>query len=414
MIHSSFYQPNIYPLYGDVEPAEIDRAQAIDPTITLNREKVEEIGRDGVVGYAKTSPTVGYRLTQLEYGSMEFFRKITNKENSVTTITLADFKTPAFDISAYLTDDDGTFRGTLWYPKLRTSSFSLNIGDPDAIIERSFDFVGEEAKIFQGDNQYVIYKKHEATLGTETTVDLSSKEPAINPDVDAGATDEEKYIMRVVRVRSSVSTELVATDDYTYSSTTKVLTLVSVQAGDVFKILYTSGTAPDTLFTNNDVDPSALRADSVDIYLYIPASGKPSSSDYVYRLQSVTIDVSFEREDVKEIGNKEVVQRGVTDNTVSITLGRILEQFTIEEILRGEVTGYGVIDVEQLTDTATIIVKVYEDNTKSTLKYGYKAEGLSPTELRGGAGINAYVNNETAIEGESLTISTDNSELGNL
>jgi len=130
MIHSSYYQPRIFPLYGDVAPAEIDRAQAIDPTTTLNRDKVEEIGRDGVVGYVKRSPTVAYRLTQLEYGSMEFWRKITNKGDAITTITLADFKTPAFDICAYLTDDDGTFKGTIWYPKLRTSGFSIRPVSP--------------------------------------------------------------------------------------------------------------------------------------------------------------------------------------------------------------------------------------------------------------------------------------------
>jgi len=415
MIHSSYYQPRVFPLYGDVAPAEIDRAQAIDPTTTLNREKVEEIGRDGVVGYKKGSPTVAYRLTQLEYGSMEFFRKITNKEDSVTTITLADFKTPAFDVCAYLTDDDGTFLGTKVYPKLRTSGFSVNIADPDAIIERSFDFVGEEAFDLQGNNKYYIYETKTCASGSDDEVDLSARPPVADPDVDGGATDEEKFIYRVVRVTSAgVSTELTVTTDYTYSDSTKVLTLASVATDDVIKVWYSSGTAPATLFTNNDADATAISADSCSIYLYIPASGKPSSSDYIYRLQSVTIDVTFEREDLKEIGNKRVVQRGVTDQTVSVTLGEILESFTVEEVLAGQASGYGKIDVENLTDSATLIVKVFEDNTKSTFKYGFKAEGLSPTELRGGAGVNAYVTKESTIEGESLTITTDNSELGSL
>lgn len=414
MIHSSYYQPRIFPLYGDVAPAEIDRAQAIDPTTTLNREKVEEIGRDGVVGYKKGSPSVAYRLTQYEYGSMEFFRKITNKEDSVTTLTLADFKTPAFDICAYLTDDDGTFLGTKVYPKLRTSGFSLNIADPDAIIERSFDFVGEEAYDLQGNNKYYIFADHTASSGSDDEIDLSAKAPVADPDVGAGATDEEKFIARVVRVRSGISTELTVTTDYTYSDSTKILSIVSIQTDDVIRVWYSSSTAPDTLFTNNDSDATVISADSCSIYLYIPASGKPSSNDYIYRLQSVNIDVTFEREDLKEIGNKRVVQRGITDQTVSITLGEILESFTVEEVLAGQSSGYGKIDVEKLTDSATLIVKVFEDNTKSTFKYGFKAEGLSPSELRGGAGVNAYVTKESTIEGESLVITTDNSELGSL
>ena len=101
MIHSSYYRPRIFPHDGDVADAEIDRAQAIDPTVTLNREKVEEIGRDGVVGYIRRTPTIAYRLTQLEYGAMEFWRKLANKGDAVDTLDLNDFKTPTFDICAY-------------------------------------------------------------------------------------------------------------------------------------------------------------------------------------------------------------------------------------------------------------------------------------------------------------------------
>lgn len=406
MIHASNLKPRVFPYNGDVADAEIDRAQAIDPTISLNREKIEEIGREGVVGYVKKTPTVAYRLTQLEYGNMEFFRKITNKADSVDTIDLSDFKTATFDICAYLTDDDDTFRGTIWYPKLRTSGFSFTIGDPDSVIERGFDFVGEKAKILQGDNKYFIFKDHTCGSGADNVIDLSAKAPAEDPNT------ADKYMERVLRVRGTATTELTETTDYTYSDGTKELTIVSVEAGDVIKAYYTSATAPDTLFTNNDADPAGILADSVDIYLYIPASGKPSTSDYIYRLQSVTLDVSFDREDTKEVGNREVVKRGVSDKTVTVTLGRLLEKFTIEEVLAGKATNWGILDVEKFTDQATLIIKVYEDDTKASFKYGFKSTGLSTSELRGGAGINAYVSKETALEGENLTITTDSVELG--
>lgn len=414
MIHSSKYQPRIYPVNGDGAPAEIDRAQSIDPTISLNRDKIEEIGNADVVGYVKRSPNVSYRLSQLEYGSIEFWRKLCNKSDAIDTLTLDDFKTPTFDISAFLTDDDGTFRGTLWYPKLRTSGFSLSIGDPDAIIERSFDFVGEEAVLWQGDNKYVIYATHTAGSGLDTDIDLSARVPAIDPDVDASKTDAEKYIYRVVRIRAGSATELALSTQTTYTTGTQILSLDAsvVQAGDVFNVWYTSATAPSTLFTANTTDLDAMIADSVSIYLYIPASGSPSSTDYIYRLQSVTLDVTFDREDLKEIGNKRVVQRGINNNTVRVTLGRILEELTIEEVLRGEGSAYGKLDVEKLTDSASLIIKFFEDNTKSTLKYGMMATSLSPTDVSNGAGVNAYVNAENTLEGESLTISTDNSEIG--
>lgn len=414
MIHSSKYQPRIYPINGAGSPAEIDRAQSIDPAISLNRDKVQEIGNSNVVGHVKKSPSITYRLTQLEYGSMEFWKKICNKADNVNTLTLEDFKTPTFDISAFLTDDDGTFRGTLLYPKLRTSGFSVNIGDPDAIIQRSFDLVGEEAVVWQGNNKYLIYAEHTATNGDENVVDLSARIPAIDPDVPAGKSDAEKYIYRIMRIRSGSSVELDVSADVTYATVDKELTIADVQAGDVFKIWYTSVTAPTELFVPNTTDADALIANSVSIYLYIPGAGNPNSGNYVYRLQSVGIDVTFDRQDVKEIGNKRVVQRGVNNNTVSIKLGRILEQFSLEEVLRGEVAGYGKIDVEKLTDNASLIVKVFSDNTKQTLLYGFKADNLSPSNLSNGAGINAYVKADNTIEGESLIISSDNTQLGNL
>jgi len=414
MIHSSLYQPRIFPINGDGAPAEIDRAQSIDPTVDLNRTEINEIGNEDIVGYVKKSPSVPYRMTQFEYGSMEFWRKLTNKSDSIITLTLDDFKTSTFDLAAYLTDDDDTFKGTLWYPKQRVTGFSLNIGDPDAEVERSFDLIGEEAVTWVGNNKYVIYVSHDAGSGADDTVDLTTRVPTIDPDVAVGKTDAEKYIYRVMRYRGTTSTELDLSTDASYNTGTKILTITSVQALDTFKIWYTSATAPATLFTPNTSDLSALPADSVSIYLYIPGSGNPSSSDYIYTLQSVTIDAAFDREDLKEIGNKRVVQRGISDKNVTITLGRILEDFTIEEVLRGEVAGYGKLDVEQLTDNASLIIKFFEDNTKETLKYGMIATGLTPSGLGNGAGVKAYVTADNTIIGKNLIITSDNTVLGSL
>lgn len=401
LIHSSYYRPRIFPIFGNVDPAEVDRIQSLDPTVTQNREKVEEVGNPNVVGYLKKIPTIGYRLTQLEYGNVEFWRKLANKEDSVTSIDLDDFKTPAFDICAYLTDDADNFLGTAYYPNLRLSGFSFTIGDPEAKAERGFDFVGESLKILQNDNKYLIYGKHTAGSGNDDEIDLSAKEPTENPNVVS------TYMFRVVRVRGSVSTELTRTTDYSYSAGTKILTIVSIQTGDVIKYWYSSSTAPDVQFTPNTVDPVGILADSVSIYLYIPASGKPESTDYAYRLQSVSLDVSLEREDIKEIGNRNVVKRGVNDKTVGVTLGRILERFTIEDILAEKAgENWGILDVANFTDQATLIIKVYEDYTKANFKFQMTITDLSSEELRGGASVNTYVSKENALTSENLTIST--------
>jgi len=409
MTHSSYYRPRIFSITGDVSDAEIDRAQSIDPTATLNREKVEEIGRDGAVGHIKRSPTISYRLTQYEYGNIEFWQKLVNSDVKGNigedAITLSDFKTPYFDICAYLTNDNGDFVGTVLYPSMRTSGFSITIGEPQAMIERGFDFVGESAITWQGDNKYYICNRHECGSGEDNEIDLSAKAPAEDPD-NTGV-----YMFRVVRVRSGSSEEL-DSSEYSYDNGTKILTINSVVAGDVIKSYYTSATAPDVQFSLNDTDPECLIGDSCSIYLYIPGSGKPSSSDYLYKLQSISLDVRFDREDLREIGNKDVVQRGVRNSTVTVTLGRILEDFTIEEVLTGQVSGYGKLDVEKFTDEATLIVKFFDDNTKTTFTYGIKATGLTPTETRLGAGVNEYVKPDASMECENLSITKDTTVLG--
>ena len=408
LIHADYYKPRIFAIKGDVDDAEIDRAQSIDPTTGLNRVPVDEIGRPGHVGYMKKTSSVGYRLTQLEYGSLEFWQKLVNTttlgNDAETEIDLDDFKSAYFDICGYMTDDDNTFKGTLWYPSLRTSGFSVTIGEPQGIIERSFDFVGEKLRILQGLNQYLIYGSKTCGSGSDNEVDLSAKAPAVDPN-NAG-----QYMFRVVRVRSGVSTELVRTTDYTFATNT--LTIVSVLTDDVIKYWYTSAIAPTTQFTVNDSDPDAILGDSASIYLYVPASGKPSASDYIYKLQSVGIDVRFDREDNFEIGNKDVISRGITNKTVTITLGRILHSATVEEVLGGYATDYPIIDVDNLSDDISLIVKIFTDNTKETLAYGFRCDNLTPTEIRGGVSVNEYVKRDNTLEGEELKISADTTVLG--
>jgi hypothetical protein len=411
MIKSNKFKPRVFPIGGSGTDAEINRAQSMTPDVTLNREKVNELGRVGAVGFINKPPTIGYSLTQLEYGNIEFYRKITNQEAKggvgQSAITLQDFNRPYFDIAAYLTDDDGIYRGTLLYPSLRVSGFSVSIGEPTGNIERSFDLVGEAASILQGDNKYYVAKVATPSAGEDKNIVLdytATKDP-----------DNDVYMLRVVRVSSAgVVTELIKDTDYTETDADNV-SIAVVNASDTIKLYYTSSDAtidPEDYFTpTGNEEVVAIAGDSADIFLYVPSSGKPSADDKIYRLQSCTLEISLDREDLFEIGNSKVVQRGVKSSTVTVSIGRILESFTVEEVLRGEVEGYGIIDVTKLTDSATLTLKIYSDNTKETLKYGLRADGLSVASIGGDASVEEYTNKDNSLEGESLIISADNDVL---
>ena len=405
MIHSSYYQPRVYPYGGSGASAEIDRLQEFSGTVTTNREKINEIGRDGTVDWRKGIPSVALTLRQLEYGSIEFWRKLANKADSVTSITLNDFKTSVVDMAGFQTDDSGTFLGTVWYPKLRTNGWGINIGDPESLIERSFSLIGEDQISWSDSNKYLIYLESTAT-GTGHMIVIGSGGFATYPDpVNDPRSSGASQILRVVRIRAGVASELVITTDYTWSSSTNLLNIPASASGDLYKITYTAGSyiTGGTPFTLNDTDLGGISADSCSIYLRV--------SNYVYRLQSVSVDVSLTREDVKEVGNSEVVQRGVKEKTVKITLGRILEDYTLERILIGAPASFGAYDVRNFQDDMTLSIYCYSDKDKGTFKIGYKFTNLSPTSTDIAVPTKDYVKAGTVLEGEEAIIASTTAEL---
>ena len=452
MIHASLYQPNIFPV-GPGTPSSIARAQGIDPTANTNFQRIKEIGRLYTVGYVRKIPTVTYRMTQLEYGSFNFWQQITNKTSDAENITLEDFKTTAFDIAAYTTDDAGlVYRGVMLYPFMRTSGFSVNIGNPDATIERTFNFVGEQAVTWTAPmtdintstsvNPYYVEVDHIAGTGSDNTIDLSNWNPVQDPDVNISDFPvAQGFIFRLVLVRDGLTTWLIPSNgsdgfDYTYDKTSQIVTLTgnnyTVTAGDVYKVWFitsseispTPGSSisdtsnvfgdtifPTQLFTQDNVDIAALNATSASIFLYVPGSGLPNSTDYLYRIQSCSIDVTFERADLKEIGNRNIVQLGINVNKVNVKIGRILEKYTIDQVLRGVAPDYGKLDLENycpnLNLGMSLIVKFFSDDTKQTLLYGMLATQLAPMDVSQGVTQNTYVKDNTTLDGEYLAISTD-------
>ena len=405
MLHTTRWQPRVYPYNGDVAPVQIDRLQAFDAGSTLNREKILEIGRDGIVDWRKRIPSTRVTLRQLEYGSLEFYQKLANIAPGDVDITLADFKTSMVDICGYTTDDSGTFAGTGWYPKLRVAGFGINIGDPQAYIERTFDLIGEDEIILENNNKYFIYQRLVAAGGSPENFAVPSPTAQIDPDASA------QYLFRVVRVRSGVTTELTYTsgtasgDQYTFipSATLRATTLVN----DIIKVYYSASSylSGESIFVPNNSSASALPAENASIYLY------DASNHYVYKLQSIGIDVTFDRTDYYEIGDNEVVQRGIRDKTVRVTLGRILESYTIEEVARGVTSTFGKLSTRNYLDSTILRLKIYTTHAKSIFSIGLKITDLSPTDLAHGVPLNDYSNRNITLQSDNLLLTTNETQI---
>jgi hypothetical protein len=393
MIHAKYVKPRVFPWNNDRDPEQIDRSQDIGGDLTLNREKVYEIGRDGLLGYRQQTPSFAYSMRQFEYGSMSFWYDLANKEapgsGEDRFINLDSLKEVKFDIACFLTDDDNTFQGSIWFPKLRVNGFSLNIADPEAIIERNFDLIGEDYKIL--DKKYFSFQKATAAGATLNMV--------LSPAAIEYASGT--YIFRVLRVRSGVVSEVTT---YTYTSGTVTLSVTGCQAGDIVKAYYPSDTAYTTTWTDNDVDPDLLLAEYAEIYM------KVGTGTRIYRLQTVGIDVAFERADYKEIGNSEVVQTGVKNKTVTITLNRFSEDFSLEDILASDTT-YPFINPRDFSEDIQLMVKIFNEKEHTTFKIGYLMNKISPTALGTSQTIEDYNQRTNTLEADNLKISDDENDI---
>lgn len=401
MIHSSNFKPRVIPVLADIAGTEIDRVQDLSSTTTLNRTKIQEVGRDGLVDWRVSIPSVSVSMRQLEYGSIEFFRQIANKGTTVSQVNFSDMKTSAFDIAGYKTDDNGTFLGTIWYPGLRLSNFSLNIGDPDALIERSFSFVGENEIALLNNNKYLIHGRYViGSTGSNRTVTISDPTPILDPD------NSGKFLLRVVKISGGSASELTHGTQWSYNGSGTLTINGSSTLGDVIWVTYsaTSYVTGLSTFTNNDTDAAGIAADACDIFLV--------TGTRVARLQSVSVETSFDRRDIKEIGTKDVVARGARDITNRITLGKIIEDYTIEEYLRGKQgTSYGKIDVRNFLDNISLVIKTYSSSTKSSFLLGYKFTDLAPVNRDTGTPLNDYITAGVTLEGETGFVTTVNAVL---
>jgi len=403
MLHAKFFKPRVFPWNSARVPEQIDRATDISGDLTLNREKIYEIGRNGLLGYRKQTPSFAYSMTQYEFGSMAFWYSLANKttpgSGEDVYVDLDDLSTPKSDIAAFLTDDDNTFRGTILFPKLRVNGFSINIGDPDAAIERSFDLVGEDYKLFDG--KFFAYNSDVVETGeTEKTITLS---PVA---VEYASGD---YVFRVLRVRAGVVTELTQDEatpfaDNTWRYDAGDVIVQDCLVDDLIKVYYVSSTAYATTWTDNDVDPDLLLAEDVEIRM------KVGSSTRIYKLQSLGIDVAFERTDYKELGNSEVVQTGVNSKTVTIALNRFAEDMSLEKILASD-TAYPYLDPRTFAENIKLQILVYGEKEHTNFKIGYLITNITPTKLGTSQAVEAYNQRTVSLESDNLVISADIDDL---
>ena len=412
MIDAKMVKPRWFSWNSSRQPEQVNRLQEISGDLTLNRDKVYEIGRVDLLDFRKKTPSLAGKFRQFENGSMSTWYALANKVNPGSGdphyIELTDLMTTMTDFSAYETDDDNIFTGSIWFPKLRVNSFTINIGDPEAILERNLNLISESSIILP--DAYFAYadKVTSAHSGdAPDTIHFGASGEAPLPIAYAASS----YIFRVLRIRGGQVSVLLedetlspAADTWAYDNATKTVTIQSTETGDVHKVYYESATAYSNVWTDNNSEATILLAEYCEVYI------KVGTAERIFRLQSVGIDVTFDRTDYKEIGNNEVVQTGVKGQTVKISLNRFTQGFSFEEMLAND-TIYPYINPDDFADDIQVQVKVFGEKEHTNFRIGYLMNKVSPTAVGSSQMVQDKNKSTTTLEGDNLRISDLESEI---
>ena len=173
----------------------------------------------------------------------------------------------------FATNDSGVFLGTIMYPRLRLSSMTINIADPMQVIERTFNFIGEDEISWENNSAYVVRQRYVAPGNqvANASLNITVNNPTPQPDPD----NSGKYLFRVVRTSTNIptsgtllSTELNWGTDWSYDGVS-VLHINNAFAGDVFWVWYAASTylPGQTPFTYNNADLPVITAECASIFL---------------------------------------------------------------------------------------------------------------------------------------------------
>lgn len=370
--HSRAFSPYFIPNKGG-DARSFPGLTAFKGGVSVKGTDVFVIGKKVKCGTDKDIPESTVSITQLERGEILTYLTLANLDSEpVGGIDLEDFSSALVDVVAYGRDSfNGTIEETTWYPKTAIKSLNLNIADPNALIERSYDLTGDNEINLQDDNTFLIYVKNVAPTGTTGSyvISLASPVAVIDPNVSG------RYIERVDLTRGDTTTTLAEGTDYTYSNGTHNLTITDADAADVYNVYYTSdsfGTAGDPT-TVDSGDPCFLKASYVTVLL----------SDGIHEteldlLSSLTIDVALNRIDESVIGNDEIVLREISDTPVTVSLtGRVKDSTFAKAFMEKLTLSWGITDVKDFTDNVRVTVLIYDSAAKDNFLMGYQVEQLS-------------------------------------
>lgn len=373
--HARSVSPYLYPNKGGTA-RDLHGVTSLAGGASVDTEDVFVVGRKTKCGTIKETPESTVPVTQLERGEIDTYLTLANLDSEpVGGLTLEDFSNGLVDVAFYERDSfEGTIERTIWFPKTAIESLGLDIADPEARIERTFDLSGDNKRILREANKLLIVRENTAPSGTSGAYVITST--TLDPAPVADPNNSGRFIIRVDRRRAGETTTLTFLTDWSYNDGATELTIVDGQTDDEYIIYYSASTfgAPgDPTTTDPCPDPSFIRADSVTVLI-----SDGTTEVEIDCLTSLSISATLNRIDENCIGDDERVLREIEDTPVDVSLtGRVQSSQIALAFMEKLGTTHGITDVKLYTDNVRITVKVYDSADKSNFLIGYQVDNLT-------------------------------------
>lgn len=441
------------------------RIQTLDNSSTFNEETIQEMSNKGNVAVVATEKTYELSVNAFDYGHIDFIMHIANKDTSAEntgTFDLDDLDNVIVNpIIQVRNEDDELIQAKALY-NCRIDSFTFTYA-VDGNATEDFSFVADKQLNFLNNNKNIRNVRGERTADTTISVPIYAGDDQTLTGENIGTGDGSEtvfnttykpivaasytvYVGGVSQTESidyTIDTDtgtvtfesgsipgigLDVTIDYDFDGTAghslyiedeevdsanwsilgNEITLsggVTVDAGDRIVYYYVPNYVSFEELTTDYSEQAVLRRGNIDIFLY--NSGDSEAKQL--RLQNVTINGTFSRTALYQIGQEESYANHSSERNIEVSLE--LNESDLEVLAKsvGKYSEYVAgtlteIDFNDIVRTLILEVNVYNSVTikdATTKLRNIKIENLtltSPSDSMSVGGIGT----------ESFTLSADN------
>lgn len=342
------------------------RVTAFGSTTSLSREDLHELGNSGVVEVFDDIPTVDISLDTDEYGSIATLGLLAGKFVSGGSINIEqDFDNARADIAVQVkTPDNEEWLQYIQDAYVSGINYQFSV---DGNFAENYTLVSDNKRWFRETGKYLCsYDTDEIDIQGGKITLTKTEVPGFYKLLALYALDGEdgpiskKIDMSTVTVKSATTIDIESAliDGYTH-----------------YRLIYAGGDAANRVVWTAKAKETnkSKRAGHIDIKL---------NDTKLEKAQSVSVNVSLDREELKQLGDDSVYARPlVVPINIDVTLEMLHADIDFIKSLCDDVEGEpDTLDMRKLKKELKLNIDIYED-LKSERKSGSPVKTFEITEM---------------------------------